>query len=86
MGGRVVFVATAEAGDPEMAARIARHRAARPPAWRTVEVPFSSLKRVSGRGAGTGPWTGDDVLEVTIDGGRAAAQKMWLEIDNVTFY
>lgn len=56
------------------------------PEWRTVEVPFSSLKRVSGRGAGTGPWTGDDVLEVTIDGGRAAAQKMWLEIDNVTFY
>lgn len=56
------------------------------PEWRTVEVPFSSLKRVSGRGAGTGPWSGDDVLEVTIDGGRAAAQKMWLEIDNVTFY
>jgi adenosylcobinamide kinase/adenosylcobinamide-phosphate guanylyltransferase len=39
-GGRVVFVATAEAGDDEMAARIARHRAERPPAWRTVEVPL----------------------------------------------
>jgi adenosylcobinamide kinase/adenosylcobinamide-phosphate guanylyltransferase len=41
VGGRVVFVATAEAGDPEMAARIARHRAARPPGWRTVEVPVA---------------------------------------------
>ena len=41
LGGRVVFVATAEAGDAEMAARIARHRADRPPSWRTVEVPLA---------------------------------------------
>jgi adenosylcobinamide kinase/adenosylcobinamide-phosphate guanylyltransferase len=41
IGGRVVFVATAEAGDPEMAARIARHRADRPPAWRTLETPVA---------------------------------------------
>jgi adenosylcobinamide kinase/adenosylcobinamide-phosphate guanylyltransferase len=41
VGGRVVFVATAEAGDEEMRARIARHRAQRPPAWRTVEAPLS---------------------------------------------
>lgn len=54
--------------------------------WRTVEVPFSALKREAGRFGGSGPWTGDDVLEVTIDGGRPAGQKMWLEIDNVTFY
>jgi len=54
--------------------------------WRTVEVPFSALKRTSGRGAGTGPWTGDDVLEITVDGGRPGGEKMWLEIDNVSFY
>jgi adenosylcobinamide kinase/adenosylcobinamide-phosphate guanylyltransferase len=36
-----VFVATAEAGDDEMAARIARHRAERPADWRTVEVPVA---------------------------------------------
>ena len=41
VGGRVVFVATAEAGDDEMAARIARHRAERPLAWRTAEVPVA---------------------------------------------
>jgi adenosylcobinamide kinase / adenosylcobinamide-phosphate guanylyltransferase len=41
IGGRVVFVATAEAGDPEMTARIARHRAERPQTWRTVEVPVA---------------------------------------------
>lgn len=38
-GGEVVYVATAEAGDEEMAARIARHRGERPPRWRTVAAP-----------------------------------------------
>lgn len=38
-GGSVVFVATAEARDAEMAERIARHRAERAPAWATVEAP-----------------------------------------------
>ncbi len=33
----VLYVATAEAGDAEMAERIARHRTQRPPTWRTLE-------------------------------------------------
>jgi adenosylcobinamide kinase/adenosylcobinamide-phosphate guanylyltransferase len=41
IGGRVVFVATAEARDDEMAMRIARHRAERPPTWRTIEEPLA---------------------------------------------
>jgi adenosylcobinamide kinase/adenosylcobinamide-phosphate guanylyltransferase len=35
----VTFIATAEASDDEMKARIARHRADRPAQWRTVEEP-----------------------------------------------
>lgn len=38
-GGRVLYVATAQAWDDEMAARIAAHRAARPAHWRTLESP-----------------------------------------------
>lgn len=37
----VVVVVTAEAGDAEMAARIATHRAQRPAHWRTVEAPLA---------------------------------------------
>lgn len=38
-GLEVAYVATAEAGDTEMGARIAAHRARRPDHWATVEAP-----------------------------------------------
>lgn len=38
-GGWVLYVATAQARDEEMAARIDVHRQSRPAAWRTVEAP-----------------------------------------------
>ena len=37
--GPVAFVATAEAFDDDLAARIARHRDERPSAWTTIEEP-----------------------------------------------
>ena len=38
-GPRVLYVATAQAWDDEMAARIAKHRAERPAGWDTLEAP-----------------------------------------------
>ncbi len=40
-GKRVLFVATAQAGDDEMKRRIEAHRRARPPGWRTLEAPVN---------------------------------------------
>jgi adenosylcobinamide kinase/adenosylcobinamide-phosphate guanylyltransferase len=46
----VLYVATAQAGDDEMAARIAHHRAQRPASWITLEAPqaIGSAIRSSG--------------------------------------
>jgi adenosylcobinamide kinase/adenosylcobinamide-phosphate guanylyltransferase len=45
-GRAVTVVATAAAGDAEMAERIARHRAARPATWRVVEEPIALAARL----------------------------------------
>lgn len=38
-GKSVAFIATAQAGDNEMSARITKHRADRPAEWTTLEIP-----------------------------------------------
>lgn len=53
--GPVTYLATAtrSADDPEMAARIDRHRAERPADWATVEAPYdleAALAALAGRG------------------------------------
>ncbi len=45
--GRVTYIATAPVSeDPEMAARIERHRADRPSSWRTIEEPLALAEAV----------------------------------------
>lgn len=39
-GDKVIFLATAQAGDDEMAERISRHKASRPASWSTIEEPL----------------------------------------------
>src|SRR5919106_4627982 len=39
-GKDIIYIATAVAGDTEMAERIERHRQERPAAWETVEEPI----------------------------------------------
>ena len=46
-GEPVLYVATATVTDVEMAERIARHRAERPAAWRTLEVSTDLAERLA---------------------------------------
>ncbi len=45
-GESVLYVATSEAKDEEMEMRVAKHRAARPPAWGTLEAPRSVAQAI----------------------------------------
>ena len=47
MDGRLVFIATAQAYDGEMAERIARHQADRDARWATVEAPLDLAAAVT---------------------------------------
>jgi adenosylcobinamide kinase/adenosylcobinamide-phosphate guanylyltransferase len=46
-GGPVLYVATGQTGDTEMAARIAVHQARRPAGWLTVEAPLAPAAAIA---------------------------------------
>jgi adenosylcobinamide kinase/adenosylcobinamide-phosphate guanylyltransferase len=48
-GGKVLFVATAEAKDEDMRLRIEKHKKSRPSVWETLEAPVDVGKAISGK-------------------------------------
>jgi adenosylcobinamide kinase/adenosylcobinamide-phosphate guanylyltransferase len=48
LGRPVAYIATAEAGDEEMRARIGQHQARRPAGWATLEAPTSPAIALAG--------------------------------------
>jgi adenosylcobinamide kinase / adenosylcobinamide-phosphate guanylyltransferase len=74
-GEDVLYLATAEPLDDEMAARIAAHRAVRPPSWRTLEAPRDPAGALRGERRPDAVlldcltlWTSNVLLEVLGDG------------------
>jgi adenosylcobinamide kinase / adenosylcobinamide-phosphate guanylyltransferase len=47
MGGRVLFTATATAGDEDMRLRIEKHKRERPASWNTLEAPLKIGTRIT---------------------------------------
>ncbi len=47
LGGKVAFIATARAGDVEMAQRILLHKKARPKEWSTIEEPIDVVSAIA---------------------------------------
>lgn len=88
-GGDVLFIATATAGDDEMARRIAAHRASRPADWRTLEAPTAVAGRVTTAGESPGTVVLDCLtllvsnllLEHESAGAAAVARAVDAEID-----
>jgi adenosylcobinamide kinase/adenosylcobinamide-phosphate guanylyltransferase len=59
--GNVLFVATAEAGDPEMKRRIKAHKESRPTNWKTIEVQTHIGKKIIKECGGAGTVIIDDI-------------------------
>lgn len=60
----VLFVATATAGDKEMADRIAAHRANRPSSWKTIEAPLHVGEAI--QNAEVTPWVLIDCITLLV--------------------
>ena len=78
-----VYVATASAGDGEMAERIARHRARRGGSWRTIEEPLE-LAQVLVRQAGEDTAVLVDCLTLWLSNLMSAGRSPQVEADRLT--
>ena len=79
-GSTATYIATAEAGDAEMAARIAAHRARRDARWRTIEAPLDLAAAIAANG--TGPML-VDCLTLWLSNLMAAARAPEAETDTL---
>ena len=85
----VLCLVTAQALDAEMAERIARHQADRPPAWRVVEAPIALPGWVldrskEGFNAPVSHWVLGPLRELCQETLFSEHMRMWFDADGVT--
>ncbi|NKI98207.1 amidohydrolase family protein [Novosphingobium sp. SG707] len=54
--------------------------------WTSVEVPFTALTAAAQRGKPGPAFTGDGLVQLELGGSREGGQRLWVEVDNITFY
>jgi len=89
-GPRVLYVATAQAGDAEMEERIANHQAARPETWTTVEEPLR-LAQAMGEAKGFDAvlvdcltlWVSNRMLAAQVEEPQAVEDALLAEVGRV---
>ena len=81
-GRELVYIATAEAGDDEMARRIARHRARRGAGWTTLEEPLALAETLAAQ-AGEGRAVLVDCLTLWLANALAAGRSPEAEGDRL---
>ena len=81
--GLRLYIATAEAGDAEMAARIAAHRARRGPGWRTIEAPLALAQTLEAEGRAGGALL-VDCLTLWLSNLMGAGRDIAAEIERLT--
>jgi len=89
-GGRVLFIATAEAKDEDMRLRIEAHRESRPAGWKTLEAPLG-ISGIIDQHAGEVEIVVIDCITMLVANiilqsrGEASAEELALkEIENLT--
>ncbi len=82
VGGKALYLATAEQGDAEMETRIAAHRARRGAGWTTIEEPVDLVNRLLELAEGSSPIL-IDCLTLWLANLMAAGRDIGFEIERL---
>ena len=87
VAGKVIFVATAEALDVDMRARIEKHKAERPSSWRTIEASIGVASALDGELSGVAVVLIDDITllvsNILLGDGRGFSEPDSIDAESV---
>lgn len=54
--------------------------------WSSIDIPFADLMPSTRTMASPANFTGQDITQIEIGGTRAGGERMWMQIDSISFY